>query len=345
MDVSEEDARITADVLVEADLRGIDSHGVARFRTYYVHGLRDGVIVARPQMQVVRETPATAVLDAGGGLGQVAAYRGMEQAIQKARERGGGMVAVRNSNHFGIAGYFATMALAHDCIGLAMTNSGALMVPTFGREAILGTNPIAVAAPAGCKSPFALDMATSVVAVGKVEVYDRLGKAIPVGWAIDERGVPTADAQRLLDTEEGQKGGGIAPLGGAGELLGGHKGYGLALWVEIFSAALSGAAFSAQAYPKDANGKALPAQLGHFLAAWQVDAFRPVYEFKETMDDLQGRLKHAPRAEGQGRIYIAGEKEYEERERRRQEGIPLDPKVGADLQSTAEEVGVVYDLA
>ncbi len=341
--IPEEDARVTADVLVSADLRGVDSHGVARLRRY-VNGVRSGMMSVNPSVEVVTETPTTALIDAGGGLGQPVSYRAMERAIAKAKEYGCGFVTVRNSNHYGIAGYYAMMALPHDCIGISMTNAAVLVVPTFGRDAMLGTNPIAVAAPANRERPFVMDMATSTVPRGKLEVYNRQEKPIPLGWATDETGTPTDDPGRVLENFKVRAGGGLLPLGGAGELLGGHKGYGLALWVDIFCAVLSGAAYADLVYPKTPDGKPLPSQIGHFFGAWRVDAFRPADEFKAAMDDLQRRLKEAPKAEGQERIYIHGEKEYEEAERRSQEGIPLNAKVAADLQNIAVELGVTYDL-
>ena len=339
MGIPEDEARITTDVLVTADLRGIDSHGVARLRRY-VNGLRSGMMVAHPDVQVVVETPVTATIDAGGGLGQPVSHRAMEMAIQKALDYGAGFVTVRNSNHYGIAGYYAMMALEHDCIGISMTNAAVLVVPTFGRDAMLGTNPIAVAAPAGDEPPFVLDMATSTVPRGKLEVYHRLEKPLPIGWATDETGMPTTDAGRVLENLKTRAGGGLLPLGGAGELLRGYKGYGLAVWVDIFSALLSGAAYANLVYPKDEAGNPLPSAIGHFFGAWRVDAFRPVDEFKAAMDDLQRRLKNAPKAEGAERIYIHGEKEFEEAARRTKEGIPLNPKVAADLQAIGEELGV-----
>jgi len=342
--VPEEDARITADVIVSADLRGIESHGVARLRRY-VDRLRSGMIVAKPEVKVVRETPATALIDAGVGLGQPVSYRAMQKAIQKAKEIGVGFVTVRNSNHYGIAGYYAMMALQHDCIGMSMTNATARVVPTFGQNAMLGTNPIAVAAPANKEQPFVLDMATSIVPQGKLEVYERLDKPLTIGWATDEHGVGTDDAHRVLGNFKKQVGGGLLPLGGEGELLGGHKGYGLALWVEVFCAILSGAAYTTSIYPESASGKPTPANLGHFFGAWHVDSFRPIREFKAAMDALQRQLKNAPRAEGQDRIYIHGEKEYEKAELYTRQGIPLNPKVAADLEMIAREVGVEYDLS
>jgi len=343
MGILEEDARITADVLVAADLRGIDSHGVARLRRY-VNGLRDGMMVARPEVQLLTDTPTTARIDAGAGLGQPVSYRAMQQAIQKAQDWGAGFVTVRNSNHYGIAGYYAMMALEHDCIGISMTNSAVLVVPTFGRRAMLGTNPIAVAAPAGQEWPFVLDMATSTVPRGKLEVYNRQEKPLPLGWATDETGAPTTDAGMMLENLKQQAGGGLLPLGGAGELLRGYKGYGLAVLVDIFCAALSGAAYADLVYPKDEQGNPLPSAIGHFFGALRVDGFRPVDEFKAALDDLQRRLKNAPTAEGQARIYIHGEKEYEETERRLRDGIPLNPKVAADMRAIADEVGVEYDI-
>jgi len=341
--VSEEDGRIVADVLVAANMRGVDSHGVARLRRY-VKGLRDGMMLAQPDEVVITETPTTALIDAGAGLGQPVSYRAMEKAIQKAKEYGAGFVTVRNSNHFGIAGYYAMMALEQDCIGITMTNAAVLVVPTFGRDAMLGTNPIAVAAPANEERPFVLDMATSTVPRGKLEVYKRLEKPIPSGWATDETGEPTTDTVRVLENFKQRAGGGLLPLGGAGELLRGYKGYGLSLWVDVFCAVLSGAAYANQVYPKTPDGKPLPSKIGHFFGAWRVDGFRPVDEFKAAMDDLQRRLKDAPKAEGQTRIYVHGEKEYEEAERRSREGIPLNPKVAADLRAIGEELGVEYDL-
>jgi L-2-hydroxycarboxylate dehydrogenase (NAD+) len=343
LDVSERDAWIAADVLVEADLRGIDSHGVARLRRLYVNRIRDGRIVTRPQMRVVAETPTTAVLDAGAGLGHPASYRAMQQAIHKAQEQGAGFVTVRNSNHYGIAGYYATLALEQDCIGISMTNSSPLVTPTFGRDAALGTNPIAVAAPAGQEPPFVLDMATSTVPEGKLEVYDRQNKPLPTGWVVDENGRPMTDAARALEDRRRRAGGGLLPLGGAGELGGGHKGYGLALWVELFCALLSGVPSLYEVFSTPCDESPRPYQISHFFGAWRVEAFRPINEFKAAMDSLQQLLRKAPKAEGQTRIYIHGEKEFEEQDRRRREGIPLNPKVASDLRALASELGIAYD--
>jgi L-2-hydroxycarboxylate dehydrogenase (NAD+) len=343
MGVSPEDAHITADVLVRANLRGIDSHGVARLARY-VNGLRDGVMLARPEETIVAQTPTTVTLDAGAGLGQPVSYRAMHMSVQKAQEYGCGFATVRNSNHYGIAGYYAMMALDQDMIGISTTNAAVLVVPTFGRNAMYGTNPIALAVPAGEERPFVMDMATSTVPRGKLEVYERQEKPLPQGWATDEHGVPTDDAGRVLKNLLARVGGGLLPLGGAGELLSGHKGYGLALLVDVLCGVLPGAGYANNIYPKTPQGKALPANVGHFFGALRVDAFRPLEEFKVTMDDIIQRLKRTSKAEGAERIYIHGEKEYEITQERRANGVILHPKVVEDLKAIAKETNLVYDL-
>jgi L-2-hydroxycarboxylate dehydrogenase (NAD+) len=343
MGVVSGDARITADVLVQANLRGIDSHGVARLARY-VNGLRDGVMLARPEERVLVETPTTISLDAGAGLGQPVSFRAMGAAIAKAREYGCGFATVRNSNHYGIAGYYAMMALEHDMVGISTTNAALLVVPTFGRNAMYGTNPIALAVPAGEERPFVMDMATSTVPRGKLEVYHRREKSLPLGWATDELGVPTSDAGRVLDNFLKLAGGGLLPLGGAGEEFSGHKGYGMGLMVEILSAVLPGAAFLTSVYPKDAEGKPLPANLGHFFGAWRLDAFRPPDAFKADMDRFILELKAGDLAERATRIFVHGEKEFEEADRRSEQGIPLEAKVETSLRQIAADLGVAYDL-
>jgi LDH2 family malate/lactate/ureidoglycolate dehydrogenase len=337
------DARTVAEVLVAADLRGIDSHGVARLRRY-VRGLKEGVIFSNPKLQVVHETPVSALLDGGAALGQVAGKRGMETAISKALQSGAGFVAVQNSNHFGIAGCYSQMALEHDLIGIALTNSTPDVVPTFGREVMLGTNPISVAVPAGGERPYVLDMSTAVITSGKLESRSRMGKKIPFGWAVDEKGEPSDDPDRVYANMRAKRGGGLLPLGGNGEDFGGHKGYGLGLLVDIFSGVLSASANTTLLYPKTSEGKPLPSRVGHFFGALRVDLFRPLDGFKKDMDDLIRRLKNSPKAEGQERIYIHGEKEFELEQKYRREGIPLYFKVYKDLKGMAEELGIEFSL-
>ncbi len=343
MGVPAKDASITSEVLVQADLRGIESHGVARLRRYYT-GLKDGVMVPRPEIKVVRETPITALIDAGAALGQVAGNFGMKMAIDKALKGGAGFVSVRNSNHYGIAGYYSMMALKHDLIGISLTNSDSYVVPTFGRDVLLGTNPISVTAPALEEKPFVLDMSTAVATLGKVEVYSRMGKKLPPGWATDEKGRSCEDPVRVLKNIRGKAGGGILPLGGEGEEFGGHKGYGLDLMVDILTGVLSGSGYLNLLYPRTPEGKPLPSKVAHFFGALRVDYFRPVEEFKKDMDDVIRRLKNSSKAEGRDRVFVHGEKEFELEEKYRKEGIPVFYKVYDDLKAIGEEVGVPFSL-
>lgn len=336
--VPREDAEITSKVLVEADLRGIDSHGVARM-SRYVSGIQSGMMRPSPNPRVVHETACTATIDGDAGLGQPVSYRAMQLAVKKAKDTSLGFVAVRNSNHYGIAGYYAMMALAEDMIGISTTNTEVLVVPTFARNAMLGTNPIAFAVPAGNERPFVLDMSTATVTRGKLEVYARLEKSIPLNWATDELGIATDNPARVLQNIIKRSGGGLLPLGGSLEETGGHKGYGLAMMVEILSAVLPGALYANRVYPRLPDGKPLPSGIGHFFGAVSVAGFRPLEEFKRDMDDLIQRLRNTAKAEGAKRIYIHGEKEFEEAERLEEEGILLNGKVADDLRNIAKQTG------
>lgn len=331
------DAQVTAEVLVEADLRGIDSHGVARMGRY-VSGIQQGMMRPNAKPRLIHETVNTGTIDADAGLGQPVSHRAMQLAIEKAREHSLGFVAVKNSNHFGIAGFYAMMALAEDMIGICTTNTEVIVVPTFARNALLGTNPVAIAVPSGKERPFVLDMSTSTVTRGKVEVYARLEKPIPLNWATDEEGAATDDPARVIQNIIKRSGGGLLPLGGALEESGGHKGYGLALAVEIFSAVLPGALYANRVYPKGEDGKPLPSGIGHFFGAIRIDAFRSKDEFKNDMDDLIRRLKTAPKTKESNRIYIHGEKEFEQAEQLAKLGIPLNPKVVEDLRGIAKQL-------
>ena len=334
--VPQKDAQVTTDVLVLADLRGIESHGVARMPRY-VTGLKKGYIKPVDNSRVVKETKATALIDGGQSLGQVVGYGAMELAIRKAKETALGAVAARNSNHYGIAGYYSLMALEHDLIGISMTNAAPLVVPTFGRNSALGTNPISMTAPTAREKPFVLDMATSVVPRGKLEVLDRKGKPIPQGWAVDETGRGSTDPKRVLEAMAKRLGGGILPLGGEGEEFSGHKGYGLALMVDILSGVLSGAATGLSI-----NADETRPDVGHFFMAIDPSAFRALDEFKRDMDKLARELKDSPKAEGQTRIYVHGEKSFARMERFRREGIPLEPKVVESLKKMGAELGVSW---
>jgi L-2-hydroxycarboxylate dehydrogenase (NAD+) len=332
--VSEQDARIAAEILISADMRGVDSHGIIRLDTYYGSRLRRGLIDPTTPLTVLRETATTLALDAGSGLGQVAGHAAMQRAIEKAREVGLAMVTVRNSNHYGIAGHYAMMALPHDMIGISFTNSQPLVAPTYGRTAVLGTNPIAVAAPAGHNRPYVLDMATSIVPIGRITVYHKAGREIPDGWGIDSTGQITTDPAAVL------QGGALLALGGS-DVMRGYKGYGLSLLVDIFSGVLSGASTGGKVgHP----GENVPADVGHFFAAVRVDAFRDLQDFTRDMDALLDQLKNAPRAVGQERIYIHGEKEFELYERYAAQGVPLMVEVVNGLREVGESVGVPFDL-
>lgn len=342
LDVPGDDARLAATIMVAADLRGVESHGVEMLPRKITH-MKLGLIDPRPQIRVVHETAATALFDGGNGLGEVVGQRAMDLCLQKARTAGAGFVTVRHSNHYGTAAYFAMMALEHDMIGLSMTNATPLLVPTFGRTAVLGTNPLSVAAPAGQERPFVLDMATSVVPSGKMAVYKHRGQSIPTGWAIDREERPMNNPADVAAMLWNRTGGGLLPLGGVGEALGGHKGYGLALVVDILSGLLSGAAFGPFVNARQ-DGRPLPGNVGHFFGALAVDAFRPLDEFKQAMDAEIRLLKEAPKAAGHDRVYIHGEKEFELEEARRRNGIPVHPEVIAALKQMAADLGLPFGL-
>ena len=337
MGCSTEHAAIATTALLAADVRGIDSHGVARL-SGYVRLWQAKRINATPNVQVVYETPSTAVVDGDAGLGLVVAPFAMQIAIEKAKNAGTGWVSVRNSNHFGIAGYHAMMALQHDMIGMAMTNASALVAPTFSIERMLGTNPIAVAIPAGEEPPFVADLATTTAANGKLEILQRKGEDAPLGWVQDAAGAPTTDANIL------KKSGAMLPLGSDRE-HGSHKGYALGSIVDIFSAVLSGASYGPWAppfpayvpVPENMPGKGL----GHFFGAMRIDAFRPAAEFKSHMDNWIKRFRNAKPAKGYDKVLIPGDPEREMESIRMKEGIPIVDSVVDDLKKVGETMGVM----
>jgi LDH2 family malate/lactate/ureidoglycolate dehydrogenase len=286
--VPADDAKVAAEIAVAADLRGVDSHGVVMLPRK-VDYMKRGLIEPTPQIKIERESPATALLDGGNGLGAVVSKRAMKICIEKAAKVGAGFVSVHDSNHYGIAAYYSMMALDHDMIGISMTNTTPIVVPTFGRKAIIGTNPISVAAPAEKSRPFVLDMATSVVPSGKMAVYKNLAKNIPIGWAIDSDDQPMTDPGDVRTMLYSRTGGGLLPLGGEGEDFGGHKGYGLSLMVDIFSGILSGSAYGPNVYPS-IDGKPQPGNVGHFFGALSIEAFRSIIDFKHPLDSIIAAL-------------------------------------------------------
>ena len=336
--VPEDDAKIVMDVLIASDRRGISSHGVARMRRY-VNGIKSGIMKPVAKIEILKETPNTILASGGDGLGQVVGYRVMEMVIKKALDNNVCVGVVRNSNHYGIAGYYAMMALKYDLIGVSLTNSAPIMVPTYGKDAVLGTNPLALAFPAGKEKPIVLDMATSTVPRGKLEVYNRLSIPLPTTWATDETGRPTQDAARVLANLIERRGGGLLPLGGADEETGGHKGYGLSFVIDILTGVLSGGAFGPNTYKK----KGEPPNICHMFAALRIDAFMPVEEFKARLDEYINILRNSSKADGATRIYVAGEKEAEKEEIHK-DFVEIDPKVYEDLKSISEELSVPMEF-
>lgn len=333
--VAREAALVVADVLVAADLRGIESHGVARLESYYVSRIRSGHLNPTPHYEVVRETETTVLIDADNGLGHPAAKLAMEKVIEKAQRHGSAFGGVRNSNHFGIAGYYAMMALEHDMIGMASTNSVKYGAPTFGKDVMLGTNPLAYAIPAGEEPAFVLDFATTTVPKGKLEVYKRKGKPLLPGWAIDSSGNMTHDPDEALR-------GALLPLGGFGTDGGGHKGFGLGLLVDILCGVLSGGAFGPTLpHVTDTNKGAI----SHWFGAFRVDGFRDVAQFKADMDKELRFFKGSSRVPGADRIYVAGEPEHEKTAHHREHGVPVHTKVWDGLAKLASELNIPFEIA
>ncbi|SDD75846.1 malate dehydrogenase (NAD) [Algoriphagus faecimaris] len=331
-------AQIGAEVLVSADLRGVDSHGVARL-SGYIRLWEKGRINPNPNIRIIHESPSTAVVNGDSGLGLVVAPYAMNVAIEKATKAGTGWVSVKNSNHYGIAGYHAMMALDHDMIGLSFTNASPLVSPTFSKERLLGTNPIAVAIPANEEPPFVADMATTTAANGKLEILQRKGMETPTGWVQDKQGKPTTSANGV------KEGGALLPLGGDRE-HGSHKGYALGAVVDIFSAVLSGANYGPWVPPfvafLDPDPNPVGEGIGHFFGAMRVDAFRPADEFKSHMDNWIRRFRSAETTEGNEKVLIPGDPERELEEVRRKEGIPLLKPVIDDLTDLGKKLGIDF---
>jgi L-2-hydroxycarboxylate dehydrogenase (NAD+) len=338
MGCPEDEATVAAECLNQADLRGVDSHGVARL-SGYIRLWELKRLNATPSMKIIHETPSTAVLDGDLGLGLVTAPHAMKIAIEKARIAGTGWVAVQNSNHYGIAGFHAMMALEHDMIGISMTNASPLVAPTFSKSRFLGTNPIAVAIPALTQPPFVIDMATTTVANGKLEVLQRKGMDAPIGWTQDKEGNPTTDAYSL------KKGGSMLPLGGDRD-HGGHKGYCLGAMVDIFSAVLSGANYGPWVPPfvsfLDPPDNQVGKGIGHFLGAIRIDAFRSADDFKSEMDNWIKTFRNAETSVGQERVLIPGDPERELTEERKKSGIPLHDAVVSDLKELGGKFNLIF---
>ena len=339
MGVPTEDARLCADVLLESDRRGIESHGCNRFKPIYIDRIKSGILNPVTKIDILKETPTTAVLDANVGMGMVASKKAMDMCIEKAHKYGMGMVAVRNSSHYGIAGYWTGLAAKENMIGISGTNARPSVAPTFGVENMLGTNPLTFSMPTDEPFPFTLDCATSVIQNGKIEYYARINHDTPKGLVISREGEELTDSAEILKKIRSQQAA-LAPLGGFGETTGGYKGYGYSTVVEILSAALQSGLFLKALDGKDEEGKIRPYHLGHFFIAIDTEAFMGAEAFKKTCGDILRDLRGSEKAPGQERIYTAGEKEYDVWMYRKDKGVPVTEAVQKEFIGLRDEFGL-----
>ena len=339
MGVPTEDARLCSDVLLESDRRGIESHGCNRFKPIYIDRIKSGILNPVTKIDVLKETPTTAVLDANDGMGMVASKKAMDMCIEKAHKYGMGMVAVRNSSHYGIAGYWTGLAAKENMIGISGTNARPSVAPTFGVENMLGTNPLTFSMPTDEPFPFTLDCATSVIQNGKIEYYARINHDTPKGLVISREGEELTDSAEILKKIRSQQAA-LAPLGGFGETTGGYKGYGYSTVVEILSAALQSGLFLKALEGKDEDGKIRPYHLGHFFIAIDTEAFMGAEAFKKTCGDFLRDLIGSEKAPGQERIYTAGENEYDVWMYRKDKGVPVTEAVQKEFIGLRDEFGL-----
>lgn len=326
--VSPEDAEIVTDSLIEANLRGVDTHGITRVLGVYIKRIQAGVMSPRTELEVVRENASTALIDCKNSIGQVAATRAMQLAIKKARETGTAFVAVTHSNHYGAAAYYTMMASDQDMIGFSATNAPATVAPWGGRKPMLGTNPISFAIPAGEELPVVVDFATTVVARGRVLLYAKQNKPLEPGWAFDERGRPTVDPQAALR-------GLLAPIGG-------YKGYGIALGVDLLCGVMTGSNYGPHFPGFLADNMEKPSDIGSIFAALNVESFMDLAEFKARMDVALREFKNSDLADGVDRIYIPGEIEFETKAERLRNGIPVPEPIVKEFEELGEELGVPF---
>ncbi len=339
--VPDKDARIVGDVLIESDRRGIDSHGIGRLKPIYIDRIDAGVQNPLTQIDLLKETETTAVLDGNNGMGHVVSHRATEIAIEKAQTHGMAMVAVRHSTHYGIAGYYATMAAEKGMIGITGTNARPSIAPTFGVENMLGTNPLTIGIPTDEDFPFVLDCATSVSQRGKIEVYGRAGKDLPEGWVIGQDGTPRTDTLRILeDLKTGAAA--LAPLGGIGDTTGGYKGYGYATVVEILSAALQDGKFLKGLNGFDGKGTPMPILLGHFFIVINPDFFMGTALFKAIAGTILRQLRASKKAPGQDQIFTAGEQEHLAWQYRKEHGCPIPVPLQKQITELCERFSLDY---
>lgn len=336
--IPEGDARIVADVLIQADKLGFDSHGVNRFKSVYLDRIKDGILNPVTEPEIIKETFTTAVVDGHNGMGHVISSMAMGMAINKARSYGMGMVAVRNSSHYGFAGYYPLMAVRENMIGITGTNARPSVAPTFGVENMLGTNPLTFGIPTDEPFPFLLDCATSIAQRGKVELYARKEKKLPKGWVINCNGESETDSiQVLRELISGQVA--LIPLGGIGEETGGYKGYGYATVVEILSSALQQGAFM-KMISGIADGKKAPYSVGHFFMVLDISAFTDPDDFRRTVGDILRSLRKSKKIPGQSRIYTAGEKEHDTWMFRKDKGVPFSPELMEEYRGLCRDYGL-----
>lgn len=339
--VPENECETVVDVILESDRRGIESHGCNRFKPIYIDRINAGIQQPVTNFEIVKETPTTAVVDGHDGMGQVIGVRSMQMAIDKAKKYGMGMVAVRNSCHYGIAGYYPSMAIKNGCIGMTGTNARPSIAPTFGVENMLGTNPLTIGFPTDEEFPFIIDCATSITQRGKIEYYSRIGKDTPAGMVVGRDGKALTDSDDILkklNTHEAA----LAPLGGIGEELAGYKGYGYATVVEVLSAALQQGSFLSALCGIGENGEKVPFHLGHWFMAVDIDAFCGLEPFKKTAGDIMRALRNSQKAPGEERIYTAGEKEWDVWQYRKDKGVPINEAVQQELITVRDNLKLDY---
>jgi LDH2 family malate/lactate/ureidoglycolate dehydrogenase len=324
---------------MESDRRGIESHGVNRFKPIYIDRINAGIQNPVTKIDILRETATTAVFDANDGMGMVASYKAMNLAIEKAKKYGMGMVAVRNSTHYGIAGYYATMAAKAGMIGITGTNARPSIAPTFGVENMLGTNPLTFGMPSDEEFPFVLDCATSITQRGKIEYFAKTNKSTPKGMVVGRDGLPKTDSKQILKDLVNNEAA-LSPLGGIGEELAGYKGYGYATVVEILSSALQAGNFLKMLSGRDEKGNLIPYHLGHFFIAIDTEAFMGLESFKKTTGEILRSLRNSEKAPGERKIFTAGEKEYLVWQDRKDKGVPLNQACMDDIRKVNEMLGL-----
>lgn len=335
----EEDARLCSDVLLESDRRGIESHGCNRFKPIYIDRINQGILNPVTKIDIIKETPTTVLLDANDGMGMVASKKAMDMCIEKAKKYGMGMAAVANSSHYGIAGYWAGLAVKEGMIGITGTNARPSIAPTFGVENMMGTNPLTFGMPTDEPFPFMLDCATSITQNGKIEYYARIGHDVPAGMVIGRDGSAMTDSVKILEYIRSKRAA-LAPLGGIGEELGGYKGYGYATVVEILCAALQNGIFMKDLEGKDENGNLRPYHLGHFFIVINPECFSGLENFKHTAGEILRGLRNSEKAPGCDRIYTAGEKEYDVWMYRKDKGVPITDAVQKEFIGLRDKYGL-----